>query len=59
MCVLFIAFLTCVDFISFGFHIVELVKQRMAVRSARKYDEQISRYDFSKLMGGKDFLNAH
>ncbi len=51
VCVLFCVFFAFVDFIGFGFHVVELVKRRTAVRSAKKIDERISRCDFSKLMG--------
>ncbi len=56
---LFFLFFACVDFIGFGFYVVELVKRRTAVRSDQKFDERIFRYDFSKLIGGKDFINIH
>ncbi len=49
--VLFFLFSSHDNLIAFGFHVVGLVRWRMAVRSARKFNERISKYDFSKLMG--------
>ncbi len=56
VCVLFSLFFSFIDFISFGFHVVELVKRRMAVRSARKSNERISPLDFFEVNGWKRFL---
>ncbi len=53
VCVQFCIFLAFFGFIGFVFHVVELVKRRTAVQSARKSDERIFRHDFSRLIGGK------
>ncbi len=55
VCVSFCVFFAFMNFIGFGFHVVELLKRRTAVRSDRKSDGRISRYDFSKLMVEKGF----